>query len=187
MHRLDVKPTEITHVVESNLASPLNFSGKAQNLASPAMLKTRARLNAWLLLSVIHQICFASHLPQSNEYGPQVRGFLDYLRQEEIELRFMVSHREISRKEYVRSMNRIAVWREAVLSYARKTGKDCVPEFHIVTTSEVDELIPDGTKALKGIKLGEVIAEKWRYIGSSIRGERFYIFQRLAGQKRGCD
>jgi hypothetical protein len=187
MRRLDVKPTEITHVVESGLALPLNFSGKAQNLASPAMLKTRVRLNAWLLLLIINQTCFASHLPQSSAYGPEVSSFLDYLRQEEIELRFMVSHNEISRKEYARSMNRIAVWREAVLAYARKTGKDCVPEFHVVTTSEVEELIPDGMKALKGIRPGEVIAEKWRYVGRFVRGERFYIFERLAGQKRGCE
>lgn len=112
-------------------------------------------------------------------HGPEVRSFLSFLEQEEDELRFHVDRSEITRKEYTISMNRIAVLRSAVLAFVKKTGKDRVPQYHVVTADELDQLVPEGVEALKGAKPGAAISERWRYVGTATRGGRFYILERL--------
>lgn len=112
-------------------------------------------------------------------YGPEVKSFLDLMRHEEDELEFQIRHNEITRKEYLRSKNRIAIHRKRVLSLVEETGRDHVPELHVVAAVELDQLIEDGTSALKGIKRGDIIKQKWRYLGSENRGEVFFIFERL--------
>jgi hypothetical protein len=114
-----------------------------------------------------------------NGYGPQVKSFLDLMRHEEDELEFQIKHNEITRKEYARSKNRIAIHRHTVLNLVKETGQDYVAELHVEASAEVDQLIEDGTAALKGIKQGDIIKEKWRYLGSANRGEVFHIFERL--------
>ena len=116
---------------------------------------------------------------QSNEYGPEVRSFLDLMRHEEDELEFQIKRNEISRREYVRSKTQIAIHRQTVLDLVKETGQDYVPELHVVAASELDQLIEDGTRAIKGIKRGDIISKKWRYLGSVHRVETFYIFERL--------
>jgi len=101
------------------------------------------------------------------------------MRHEEDELEFQIRRNEISRRDYNRSKTRIAIHRQTVLDLVRESGKDVVPELHVVTFSEVDQLIEDGTAAIKTIKRGDVVAERWRYLGSVRRGEIFYIFERL--------
>src|SRR6185503_19092631 len=115
----------------------------------------------------------------SDRFGPEVTAFLELMRQEEVELDYQIKHDEISRKEYARSRNRIAILRQAVLSKARETGEDRVPELHVVVASEVDQIVDGGARALKGVKPGSLIEGKWRYLGSVTRGEIFYTFERL--------
>jgi hypothetical protein len=116
---------------------------------------------------------------QSHGYGPEVRAFLDLMRQEEVELDFQIKHNEIDRRDYLRSKNKIAILRQTVLDAVKQSGEDHVPELYVKTAPEVSQLIEDGLKALKGIRRGEIINQKWRYIGSVSRGELFYIFERL--------
>ena len=124
-----------------------------------------------------------AHASQSDQFGPEVKAFLELMHQEEVELDFQIRHNEISRKEYVRSRNRIAILREHVLNRARQTGEDRVPELHVVVAAEVDQIVDGGTKALKGVKPGTTIEGKWRYLGALIRGgESFYTFERLTGK-----
>jgi hypothetical protein len=117
---------------------------------------------------------------QSTGYGPEVRSFLDLMRHEEDELEFQIRHNEISRREYVRSKTQIAIHRQTVLDLVKETGRDYVPELHVVAASELDQLIDDGTRAIKGLKRDDVVADRWRYLGSVHRGETFYIFERLS-------
>jgi len=117
----------------------------------------------------------------SDRFGPEVTAFLELMHQEEVELDYQVKHAEISRKEYVRSRNRIAVHRQTVLNIARETGEDRVPELHVVVGTEVDQIVDGGTRALKGVKAGSIIEGKWRYLGSVLRGEAFYTFERITG------
>jgi hypothetical protein len=101
------------------------------------------------------------------------------MRHEDDELEFQIKHNEISRREYNRSKAQIAIHRQTVLELVRESGKDIVPEIHVAAAPELDQLIEDGTNAIKGIKRGAIIANKWRFLGSVHRGETFYIFERL--------
>src|ERR1044071_9563566 len=119
-------------------------------------------------------------IQKNSEYGPEVKSFLQLMRHEEDELEFQIKHNEISRRDYLRSKTQIAIHRQTVLDLVKETGEDNVPELHVVTMAEVDQLIEDGTRLLKTIKRGEQIGTKWRYLGSVHRGEVFYIFERLS-------
>jgi hypothetical protein len=141
--------------------------------AKAILLKPSA---AVLLLVIIAVAATASQLEQ---YGPEVKSFLNFLRQEEDELEFQIRQSEISRRDYTRAKNRIAVHRQALLKIVRETGKDIVPELHVVTTAEIGHLIEEGAKGLRGVKSGDVVQKKWRYRGTATRGETFHIFERL--------
>jgi hypothetical protein len=112
-------------------------------------------------------------------YGPEVKSFLDLCKHEEDELEFQIAHQEISRKDYIRSKNRLSIQRQMVLKRVKDSGEDVVPDLHVVTSAELTQLIEDGAKAIKGVKVGAVIAGKWLYLGSVNRGETYYIFERL--------
>jgi hypothetical protein len=116
---------------------------------------------------------------QEGGYGPEVKSFLELCHHEEVELDYQIKHNEISRKDYIRSKNRIAIQREMVLKRVKDTGEDHVADLHVVTSTEISQLIEDGLKALKGIKPGKVLASKWLYLGSANRGETYYIFERV--------
>jgi hypothetical protein len=136
-----------------------------------------------LLILLKSTLCLAGGPDtQSDDYGPEVKSFLDLMRHEEDELEFQIKHNEITRREYLRSKTQIAIHRQTVLDLVKASGKDYVPELHVVAASELDQLIEDGTKAMKGVKRGDVIREKWRYLGSVHKGETFYIFERLTSR-----
>ena len=133
-----------------------------------------------VILLTLHVLLHVSaRSSQSTGYGPEVKSFLDLMRHEEDELEFQIKHNEISRKEYIRSKTQIAIHRQTVLDLVKETGRDHVPELHVVAAPELDQLIEDGTRAIKGLKRDDVIGNKWRYLGSVQRGETFYIFERL--------
>jgi hypothetical protein len=112
-------------------------------------------------------------------YGPEVKSFLELCRHEEEELEFQISHGEINRKDYIRSKNRLSIQRQMVLKRVKDTRIDEVPDLQVVTAVEITQLIEDGMKALKGAKVGTIIADKWVYLGRVIRGEPYYIFERI--------
>ena len=132
-----------------------------------------------LLAQPARGVCVAPQDPPS-DYGPEVTAFLSLTRDEEEELEFQVRHNEISRKDYTRSKRRIAVHRQVLLDIVKKSGEDVVPELHVVAAPEVDQLIEDGTRALKGAKPGAILNEKWKLVAAVTRGELFYVFERVA-------
>ena len=136
-----------------------------------------ARLAAHLGALVLSAV---AAVPQSSGYGPEVKAFLSFLRQEESELQFQIAHKEISRQEFTKSKNRIAVHREAVLKFVRETGEDRVPDYNVVASSEANQLIENGGKLMKSAKPGDVLGNKWRFIGSETRGELFYVLERVS-------
>jgi hypothetical protein len=134
------------------------------------------------LIAALHLFIWAAaHGQSSNDgaYGPEVRSFLDLMRHEEDELEFQIKRKEISRRDYLRAKNQIIIHRQTVLDLASESGLDNVPELHVVAIDQLDQLIEDGTGKIKGLKPGEIIAAKWRYLGSVHRVETFYIFERL--------
>ena len=141
----------------------------------------------FLILTVAVVICSqargqAVHSNHSDQFGPEVTAFLELMHQEEVELDFQIHHGEISRKDYNRARNKIAIVRQTVVGMTRETGEDRVPELHVVVAAEVDQIVDGGTRMLKGVKAGTIIEGKWRYLGTVIRGEAFYTFERLTGK-----
>ncbi len=116
---------------------------------------------------------------QSDEYGPEVKSFLEYLHHEDIELEFQIQRNEITRQGYNRAKNKIIILRQTVLGIVKQTGQDVVPELHVVASDELYQLIGDEASALKSVKKGEIVHERWRLIGKVSRGEVYYIFERL--------
>lgn len=145
-------------------------------------MRTRVaiRIAILILFAFIQPYWNIAESRQENDYGPAVKSFLDLMKHEEKELEFQIRHNEINRRDYLRSKSRIAIMRATVLSRVKETGEDNVPELHVVTPSEVGQLIEDGPTIVKAIKPGEVIKDKWRFIGKATRGELFYIFERLS-------
>jgi hypothetical protein len=145
----------------------------------PMRIRNSTLFSLVVLLTLNSLLQLSARSSQSTGYGPEVRSFLDLMRHEEDELEFQIKHSEISRKEYIRSKTQIAIHRQTVLDLVKATGRDHVPELHVVAAPELDQLIEDGTRAIKGLKRDDVIGNKWRYLGSVQRGETFYIFERL--------
>jgi len=139
------------------------------------------RFHRWHAVQLI--LLLAPAIPilaaQLRGYGPEVKSFLEYVRHEEVELNFQIEHKEIARKDYLRSKTRLEILRDAVLTRVKQTGQDLVPEYHVVAADEVEELIPGGTEALKGVKAGDVVLTKWKYVGNAVRGEKFFILERI--------
>jgi hypothetical protein len=142
-------------------------------------MQTRMVIQIGLLFLSLALPAASPFAQQANGYGPEVKSFLDLMRHEEDELEYQILHNEISRPHYVRAKSRIAIHRQAVLNIVKETGEDVVPELHVVTATELDELIEQGTRALRGVKRGDIINNKWRYIGSVTKGQMFYIFERI--------
>ena len=128
--------------------------------------------------------CILGPLTQSSS-GPEVKSFLGFLRQEESELQFQMTHKEISRKEFTRSMNRIGVNRDAVLRFVKESGEDRVPDYNVVASAEADQLIENGARLMKNAKPADIVGGKWRFIGSETRGELFYILERVSRKDAG--
>jgi hypothetical protein len=147
-------------------------------------MRTRVAIKAFLLAAFIAAtaVYAASQEPEPAEFGPEVRAFLDLMKQEEAELEYQITHNEISRRVYLRARNRIAIHRQAVVSRAKESGVDLVPELHVVTAEEMGHLIENGQQMLRRIKRGDLINEKWRYLGSVTRGVAFHIFERITPQ-----
>jgi hypothetical protein len=142
-------------------------------------LSTRARL---LLVGTVLACTPVTLAHQSEGYGPEVKSFLEYIRHEEVELNFQIAHNEISRKDFTRSKNRLAVQKQAVLTRAKRTGQDIVPEYTVMAADELGDILPNGIEDLKGHKPGQKINEKWRYVGFAVLGEKFYIMERAGDE-----
>jgi len=144
-------------------------------------MRTGITIKVFLLMAQLLVVCVwvSGQSFQSGDHGPAVKAFLSYLQDEEEELEFQIERNEISQKGYARAKSKIAILRQTVLDIVKETGEDRVPELHVVSASEVSQLIEDGARALRGVKPGDIVQEKWRYRGRVTRGEAFYVLERL--------
>ncbi len=172
---------ELVHLAASQ---EKNQNGQTPGSFRSLLAALRSHLTRLVAKIAVLALCAAAVVAQSNAYGPEVRGFLSFLRQEESELEFQIARKEISRGEFTRSKNRIAIQRGAVLKFVRETGEDRVPDYNVVAPSEANQLLEDGAKLLKTAKPGDVLGGKWRLIGRETRGELFYVLERVSANVR---
>lgn len=125
-------------------------------------------------------VAAAQRLSTSNdsEFGPVVNAYLGYLNNEQEVVDDRVSRREITASYYRRNSNRISALRQMAIRMARQTGNDYVPELEAVAFDEFGTIFEQPPKPAT-LRLHEVIANKFRYLGVVHATETFYLFARL--------
>jgi hypothetical protein len=117
---------------------------------------------------------------EDGEFGPNVRAYLGYLRDEQEVVDDRVSRREVDHHYYVHNSNRIYALRQMALRLARESKNDYLPELEAVSLPEFEQLFEAPWPEPAALQVGEVIEYKLRYLGAVVaRGERFYLFARL--------
>lgn len=112
------------------------------------------------------------------EFGPVMRAYLGYLRNEQEVVDDRASRREITAVYYRRNSNRIHALRQMAVRLVRQSGNDYVPELEAVTAGELGILFEQPPR-VSSFRPNEVVAEKFRFLGIERSGETFYLFARL--------
>jgi len=116
---------------------------------------------------------------EDDEFGPIVRAYLGYLRNQQEVVDDRVSRREVDRAYYVRNSNRIRALRRMAVQVARETENDYLPELEAVTQDEFG-LLFDLPPELHQLQTGEVLGYQLRFLGAVPSGrDKFYVFARL--------
>ena len=143
------------------------------------LMSLRAQLNLSLVLLLVCSSFTTGQTRYSeDEFGPVVRAYLGYLKNEQEVVDDRVSRREISPGYYRRNSNRIRALRQMALHLARETQNDYLPELEAVTADEFGLLFGRPTPPVT-FKPGEVIRNTFRFLGTVRSGEIFYVFARL--------
>jgi hypothetical protein len=120
----------------------------------------------------------AQTLRDDQGFGPVVRAYLGYLKNEQEVVDDRVSKHEVTPTYYRRNSNRIRALRQMAVQIARVTQNDYLPELEAVAGDE-SRLLFERPPRLQTLKVGEVVQTTFRYLGSVRSGEAFYIFARL--------
>ena len=147
------------------------------------MASIKGRFSAVLLLAFctltpIH----ANANPQrsDDEFGPVVRAYLGYLRNEQEVVDDRVSRREVSSTYYRHNSNRIKALRQMAIRLARETHNDYLPELEAVSAEEMRLLFGSNPPLTTSLKVGEVLRNTFRFLGVvRTTGGNFYLFARL--------
>ena len=146
------------------------------------MATIKGRFSAFLLVAFC---AFTSvHARQTvqysdEEFGPVVRAYLGYLKNEQEVVDDRVSRREVSASYYRRNSNRIKALRQVAIRLARETHNDYLPELEAVSGDEMNLLFGSNPPQIARLRVGEVLRNTFRFLGSLRTGETFYLFARL--------
>ena len=146
------------------------------------MATMRVKLSAFLFLAFC---AFTSVQAQQivhysdDEFGPVVRAYLGYLKNEQEVVDDRASRREVSTTYYRHNSNRIKALRQMAIRLARETHNDYLPELEAVGPNEMSLLFGSEPPQAAGLKVGEVLRNTFRFLGVVRSGETFYLFARL--------
>lgn len=114
------------------------------------------------------------------EFGPIVRAYLGYLREQQEVVDDRASRREIDRTYYRHNSNRIRALREMAVRIARENDNDYLPELEAFSLDEFDQFFDDPLPQPEALRVGETLNYRFRFLGAIISGrEKFYLFARL--------
>ncbi|HKR02802.1 MAG TPA: hypothetical protein VJT09_19140 [Pyrinomonadaceae bacterium] len=114
----------------------------------------------------------------NSEFGPVVRAYLGYLKNEQEVVDDRASRHEISRAYYVRNSNRIRALRQMAVRLARESANDYLPELEAAADDELGNLFEFPPKT-SSLRVGEVYNNTFRFLGTVRSGDLFYVFSRL--------
>jgi hypothetical protein len=112
------------------------------------------------------------------EFGPVVRAYLGYLRNEQEVVDDRASRREVNRAYYRRNSNRIRALRQMAIQIAEESGNDYLPELEAAARDELKNLFEDPPQP-GTFHPGDVLNNTFRFLGVVRAGEPFYLFARL--------
>ena len=124
------------------------------------------------------QQALSSGSDKSPEFGPVMRAYLGYLRNEQEVVDDRISRREINATYYRRNSNRIRALRQMAIRLVTKSGNDYVPELEAVTTDEFGILF-ERPPSPRSFRVNQVVLNTFRFLGVVNSGEVFYLFARL--------
>lgn len=139
-------------------------------------------LRCGLLVSLV--ICGANFTTSGQtagddeQFGPVVRAYLGYLRNEQEVVDDRASRHEVSQQYYRRNSNRIRALRQMAMQIARETQNDYLPELEAVAGDELG-LLFERPPRFQTLRIGEVVQTTFKYLGVVRSGDLFYIFARL--------
>ncbi|MDQ3472540.1 MAG: hypothetical protein M3447_02260 [Acidobacteriota bacterium] len=117
--------------------------------------------------------------PQDDsEFGPVVRAYLGYLKNEQEVVDDRNSRHEIKRAYYIRNSNRIRALRQMAIRIARESQNDYLPELEAAALDELGNLFEHPPKP-DSLVVGEVYNNTFRFLGAVRSGNIFYVFTRL--------
>jgi len=120
---------------------------------------------------------------EDEQFGPVVRAYLGYLRNEQEVVDDRVSRREVNVVYYRRNSNRIRALRQMAIRIAQETQNDYLPELEAVAGDELGLLFERPPRS-GTLRIGEVLQSTFRYLGVVRTGEVFYVFARLDPYER---
>lgn len=140
------------------------------------------RFVAFLMVALF--ACTSVHASQpvqdsDEDFGPVVRAYLGYLRNEQEVVDDRVSRREVSATYYRHNSNRIKALRQMAIRLARETHNDYLPELEAVSAAEMRLLFGSQPPQPARLRVGEVLKNTFRFLGVVRAGEQFYLFARL--------
>lgn len=141
---------------------------------------SRRRLVAYAY-GLLAALCFIPAAPlkaQEDEFGPVVRAYLGYLRNEQEVVDDRVSRREVSAAYYRHNSNRIRALRQVAIRIARESQNDYLPELEAVSRNEL-RLLFERPPKVESLRVDEVVSSTFRFLGSVRSVETFYVFARL--------
>jgi hypothetical protein len=145
------------------------------------MLDTRLIRSAFIVLLIILGACIpvsAQTVREDSQFGPVVRAYLGYLRNEQEVVDDRASRREVNAAYYRRNSNRIRALRQMAIQIARETQNDYLPELEAVAGDELG-LLFERPPRFQTLRVGEVVQTTFRYLGVVRSGDLFYVFARL--------
>jgi hypothetical protein len=159
-------------------------AGDSDSLRTPSMCNFSGSARFALLLTGLLTTLLAltgaafGQRQADSEFGPVVSAYLGYLNNEQEVVDDRASRREITSAYYRRNSNRIHALRQMTVRLARQSGNDYVPELEAVTADEFGTIF-EHPPHLTGLRSGEVVANKFRFLGAVRMAETFYLFARL--------
>lgn len=151
----------------------------------PALRSTPIGVTLLLCALVVSSSVFSSAKASQtsqrsdDEFGPVVRAYLGYLKNEQEVVDDRVSRREVSASYYRHNSNRIKALRQMAIRLARETHNDYLPELEAVGANELGLLFGPKPPLLSQLKVGEVFRNTFRFLGTVRAGDVFYLFARL--------
>lgn len=131
-----------------------------------------------ILLSTLPSTPANQGRSDDEQFGPVVRAYLGYLRNEQEVVDDRVSRREVNQAYYRRNSNRIRALRQMAIRIARESRNDYLPELEAVSRDEMGLLFERPPRP-ETLREGEILRRTFRFLGVVRSGESFYVFARL--------